>query len=531
VYGGNGNDTITSGGQGDALYGEEGNDTLLCGSNPNGSVLFSGGTGTDTIDFSLRRGALNITMDGVANDGEANEGDNVYPDIETVIGGNGDDVINCGYVTNAALLIRGGNGVDSLTGGALNDTIMGEAGGDTLTGAQGNDLLIGGYGNDLLNGGTSLSGADTLEGDLGLDTVDYSQRTANISITSDGVANDGETGEGDSVLADIETIIGGAGNDYIAAVGAYTNPVLIRGGAGNDTLSGGASDDTLMGDDGNDSLVGAMGNDWLQGGNGNDTLQGGSGIISGADILEGDAGSDTADYSGRTNSISVSQDNTANDGELLEGDSVRSDIETILGGAGNDYIVATSVYVPVLFHGGAGNDTIIGGAQSDTLLGEDGNDSIQGGMGDDLMAGGNGNDTLQGGTNISGADTLEGDAGVDTADYSNRTAGVSLTLDNVSNDGESGEGDNLNDDVEYVIGGAGNDLIDASSVFASVTLIGNAGADTLMGGSGSDLFYSNTLYSNGDSAVDQVFGGAGTDVAHLDNFDLTPANDVEVKGQ
>ncbi|MGL5060072.1 MAG: calcium-binding protein, partial [Microcoleus sp.] len=101
----------------------------------------------------------------------------------------------------------------------------------------------------------------------------------------------------------LDTLIGGSGNDFISARKASD---LLDGGAGNDsiyggreldTLTGGDGDDLLFGGRGNDSLDGGSGNDSLYGGNGNDTLLGGLGddFLSGEngdDFLTGGSGSD-----------------------------------------------------------------------------------------------------------------------------------------------------------------------------------------------------------------------------------------------
>lgn len=87
-------------------------------------------------------------------------------------------------------------------------------------------------------------------------------------------------------------------------------------------------------------------------------------------------------------------------------------------GGGNDRIViAREVPVPTTLRGGAGNDELIGGGSSDSLLGNSGNDrlvgragadSVMGGEGDDRLVGGSGNDLLRGGP---GNDELVGGSG------------------------------------------------------------------------------------------------------------------------
>jgi hypothetical protein len=44
-----------------------------------------GGPGFDQVDYSQRTGAVTVTFDGVANDGNANEKDNARPDIDASI--------------------------------------------------------------------------------------------------------------------------------------------------------------------------------------------------------------------------------------------------------------------------------------------------------------------------------------------------------------------------------------------------------------------------------------------------------------
>ncbi|HMO25359.1 MAG TPA: hypothetical protein PKB10_03750, partial [Tepidisphaeraceae bacterium] len=97
-------------------------------------------------------------------------------------------------------------------GGPGNDTLAGANGHDTLVGGPGDDSLSGGNGNDVLVGGP---GADLFNGGPGRDTADYSYRTANLSLTIDSTANDGEPNEFDNILGDVENVLGGAGNDVI----------------------------------------------------------------------------------------------------------------------------------------------------------------------------------------------------------------------------------------------------------------------------------------------------------------------------
>lgn len=93
-------------------------------------------------------------------------------------------------------------------------------------------------------------------------------------MTIDGLANDGESGEGDDVRSSVEKVWGGSGPDTL--IGSAARNALI-GGAGNDTLNGGLGLDSLDGADGDDHLDGGRGEDTLIGGPGFDVLDGGFG--------------------------------------------------------------------------------------------------------------------------------------------------------------------------------------------------------------------------------------------------------------
>src|SRR4051794_21488984 len=167
----------------------------------------------------------------------------------------------------------------------------------------------------------------------------------------------------------------GDGSDVLA-VDAYVpltalgqkGPDQITGGSVNDSLEGNGGDDVLNGDDGDDHLsdgesidaaTGIGGNDTLLGGAGNDYLGGGllAGGGAGADILDGQKGNDTVDYSRRTTPVTVTEGAGANDGAVGEGDNV-ANAETILGGSASDSL--TGAAEPNVLRGGRGDDTLDG---------------------------------------------------------------------------------------------------------------------------------------------------------------------------
>ncbi len=78
------------------------------------------------------------------------------------------------------------------------------------------DSLAGGLGNDVFDGG---AGADSFNGGDGIDTLGYSERTLPVTVTLDGIANDGSSGELDNAGATIEnTLSGGSGDDKLHAL-------------------------------------------------------------------------------------------------------------------------------------------------------------------------------------------------------------------------------------------------------------------------------------------------------------------------
>ena len=95
VTGGGGNDTLTGSAAANTLTGGAGDDTLDGGT---GADTLAGGAGTDVANYSSRSAALNVTLDGTANDGEAAESDDA--DVENVTGGAGDDSLSGSAVAN-----------------------------------------------------------------------------------------------------------------------------------------------------------------------------------------------------------------------------------------------------------------------------------------------------------------------------------------------------------------------------------------------------------------------------------------------
>ena len=131
----------------------------------------------------------------------------------------------------------------------------------------------------------------------------------------------------------------------------------------------------------------------------------------GSDIVSGGLGNDTADYSNRTAAVQLSLDSKANDGEIGEKDTLKIDVENLIGGDGADTLIGSSS--PNELTGGLGADKLDGRAGDDALLGGRGDDILKGGTGHDELEGGAGNDTLS--ARDKTPDDVRGGAGRDTA--------------------------------------------------------------------------------------------------------------------
>lgn len=147
-------------------------------------------------------------------------------------------------------------------------------------------------------------------------------------------------------------------------------------------LQGSRHDDVLLGSADADTIIALGGDDVVAGGHGDDAFL--SFARDGADDYHGGPGRDLLMYTGRTAGVNVSLDNVRNDGEPGEADQVRSNVENLTGGSGNDTLASRGAFS--VLDGGPGNDT---------LLGEDGPDTLIGGPGRDTLHAGSGNDAVE----------------------------------------------------------------------------------------------------------------------------------------
>jgi Ca2+-binding RTX toxin-like protein len=529
LYGGDGDDTLTTSEGNDTLYGENGNDILTSGA---GNDYLDGGDGNDTL----------TSLEGNNN----------------LIGGNGNDILTSGEGNDK---LTGGYGDDVLTGGTGNDTLNGSYGSDTYifklgdgvdtlseysTTTTDKDKIVFGEGiikdsinikRDRNNLVIEYSATDkiTIENWLSganykVETFEFSDGTS-LNITEiesfnseviGTIANEtlygmngndviiGNGGTQDNLFGrdGDDTLTTSEGNDYL--YGENGNDIL-NSGAGNDYLDGGEGDDTLTSLEGNNNLIGGNGNDILTSGEGNDKLTGGYGddVLTGGtgnDTLNGSYGSDTYIFKlgdGVDTLSEYSTTTTTDKDKIVLGEGITKD-SLIVRREGNynlviEYSATDKItiqnwfsyanYKVETFEFSDGtslniteiesfNSLVVGTIANEALYGMNGNDVIIGNGGtQDNLYGGEGDDTL---TTSEGNDYLYGENGNDILN------------------GESGN-DNLSggNEDDVLTGGAGNDYL--SGDYGSDTYVFNLG-------DGVDTIYD---YDSTGKDVDKIVFGEG----------------------
>jgi len=179
--------------------------------------------------------------------------------------------------------------------------------------------------------------------------------------------------------------------------------------------------------------------------------------------------------------------------------------ETLIGGAGNDLLVA-----------GPGANSLVGGAGDDTLVSNLGDDTLVGGSGNDVFRINPGKDPL-----------VVGSSGFNTLDFS--IAALAITLNLALESGQTQIVDSNNDEVtlegqfdgyiaspngDKVTANSDNDLIYGGA--GNTTITGGSGNDSIVGGTGNDIIYggSGNTTITGGSGGDSIVGGTGNDIIY-----------------
>jgi Ca2+-binding RTX toxin-like protein len=325
------------------------------------------------------------------------------------------------------------------------------------TGNAAANIITGNSGNNFLAG---LGGGDTLDGGTGLDTATYVSSLGAVTVSLSNGTGTGGDAQGD-VLSNIENLTGSAFGDC-----------LQGDGAGN----------SLIGNDGGDTLDGGAGTDSMAGGLGDDTYI----VDSALDLVT----------------------ESSNQGV----DTIVTAVNYTL--PNNVENLAFSAVGAFVGSGNSNPNMIVGGGADDSLSGLSGNDTLDGGAGADTMVGGANDDTYW--MDKSGDQIVEAsNGGTDTILFLISSATLAANTENLTFAGTGDATATGNILANILIGGAGNDSLDALD--GNDTLDGNAGADHMAGGLGNDLY---KVDNAGDQVIEASGGGTDTVLAALNNYVL-----------
>jgi Ca2+-binding RTX toxin-like protein len=525
VDGVGGNDLLQGNGGNDILTGLAGNDVLDGGA---GVDEMTGGTGDDTYNVDE---SLDVIIE---NAGEGT--DKVFTSLEDYT--LADNLENLEYNGDPDTAFVGtGNAVDNvIIGGGANDTLNGLDGNDTLDGGLGIDTANGGAGDDIYIVRESGDIVNELPGE-GNDEVRSLAAAYTLSTNVETLRYIGTSGNFTGIgSSDVNTIIGGDGNDILSGGGGAVSDGVA------DTLIGGLGDDTYDVDTlGEDSMVENIGE-------GSDTIR----TSINAYTLQNGVSIENLTFDGVGDFVGTGNDDvnviTANGGnDTLDGG---LGADTIVGGGGNDTYLVDQNGDAITETAAGGNDTVnasanaytlsanietlnftgtgdfagTGNAQANTINGGTGNDTLDGGAGIDTLAGGSGNDTyvVDLATDVvveaaaSGSDTIR----TALAAYSLNTVG-NANVENLTFTGATAFNGTGNALDNVIIGGALNDTLNGG--IGSDTLDGGAGTDTMVGGIGDDTFI---IRESTDIVTEAAAGGTADQVlVHAATY--TMAGNVE----
>lgn len=431
LRGGPGDDRLSGGFGADSLDGEEGSD-FARGDATIDYLGDTGSTGVDTLSFATGvtpgfpnsgnlgyagfpegaegRGVLIKLGEDFANDGQAPSGggvDKPLPDDEPLT----EDETFESFET-----VIGTPFSDFIVGTAANQTIYGGGGADVLLGNGGGDHVFGGAEGDYCETAGATVSECEFSSEKKVEPRDPSTVSAGeMAPQAGGPAALYLTGSsGDDTL--VESFAGGeppdsvvvaglGGSDVLAAANfPPTTSVILLGGEGDDALTGGETEDALVDGAGNDSVNAAGGDDAVPNNPGTDDLHAGPGndlFISNAvcegDTLDGGQGVDNANWANFGSAVSL---------DLGRG-------EAGLLGSGGEPECPTGTPTAL-----QGLEDIEGSNHDDTLIGDAGPNQLLGRLGADSYFAGAGNDSILANSGLEEADpdpAIECGEGFDTA--------------------------------------------------------------------------------------------------------------------
>jgi Ca2+-binding RTX toxin-like protein len=287
LSGGGGNDKLDGGGGVNELTGLAGTDRFYVTATDNitdldaaadtkvvkwaiiGKLEINGSDGPDVLLIAVNATdttLLDITLNGATTQYAVAD----YKQLTVRLAG-GDDSATVDANVTIPVALCGDEGNDTLVGGSAIDLLEGGPGADDLTGGAGGDRFIADDTDNLVDfdetaGDTKITPihhpdiftlhiVGTEAADTGTVAADAADATKFI-VTLNAVP----TSYNFSDYSSVEVRLGD-GDDSATVDAAFTLPVELHGGEGNDTLVGGAGGDRIDGHEGADSLTGNGGAD------------------------------------------------------------------------------------------------------------------------------------------------------------------------------------------------------------------------------------------------------------------------------
>ncbi|MBI1324419.1 hypothetical protein GC170_14715 [bacterium] len=239
-----GNDVFELSGGSDQVSGGEGADIVRYVSNAAGSVVATGGSGMDTLDFSARTTGVTVNL-GVVSPQAVGGGLSLKIPLLDWENATGSAIAANSLVGNGQNnVLIGGSARDTISGGAGDDVLIGLDGDDALTGDEGFDILIGGRGADSLIGSNGedllISGRtihDAIEYDAGGANVNLAYFDAVLAVWKNGMTVKSRR----DILRNLST---GLLRDGIVIDDASID--VLRGSAGDDLVLVGNGDQVIL---------------------------------------------------------------------------------------------------------------------------------------------------------------------------------------------------------------------------------------------------------------------------------------------
>ena len=236
IWGYEGNDTLDGGDGKDNLDGGSGDDRVLGGAGDDevdgdgydevGSDFVDGGPGYDYVDGWEdpeeldKNPSIDVTLDGVANDGRPGENDNVVgvEDFEMntvgrIVGTDArEKIVIYNPANSGPSTLIGNGGDDELAGQDYNDTVDGGAGNDQVEGGLGNDTVTGGPGQDIIYGDATASRCTWYSCKIPFGNDVINARDGEADSIDCGIGQDKATVDAIDTVTNCETVIGADSN-------------------------------------------------------------------------------------------------------------------------------------------------------------------------------------------------------------------------------------------------------------------------------------------------------------------------------